>query len=80
VRWCIWLHRHILLLVDPSENPLLAHYGLSQIGSDQMHVKGENPLMPRCKFSALTNSQRHHGALLDAGLATLSVPEINELV
>jgi hypothetical protein len=59
---------------------LVTDRGLSQIGSDQMRVKSENPLVPRCKFGALTNSRRHHGTLLDAALTTLSVSEINELV
>jgi hypothetical protein len=44
-----------------------------------MHVKAENPLVPQCKFGALTNSQRHQGTLLDARRAPLSVSEIKEL-
>jgi hypothetical protein len=42
---------------------------LHGIGSDQMQVKNENPVVPQCKFSALTNSQRHHGTLFDAGVS-----------
>jgi hypothetical protein len=52
---------------DP-KNPLEYTSGLSQIGSDQMHDKAEYPLVPQCKFGALTNSQRHQGTLFDAVL------------
>jgi hypothetical protein len=40
-------------------------HGIASNGSDQTHVKSENPLVARCKFSALTNSQQHHGTLFD---------------
>jgi hypothetical protein len=49
------------------------------IGWDQVRVKSENPLVPQCKFSALTNLSRHQGTLLDAVLVASSVAEINEL-
>jgi hypothetical protein len=49
------------------------------MGSDQMQIKSQNPLVPQCKFSALTNSERHHGTLFDAALAGSSVSEIKEL-
>jgi len=47
---------------------------------DQMHVKSENPLVTRCKSSALTNSQQHHGTLVDAGRGCVVWLGINELV
>jgi hypothetical protein len=53
--------------------------GLSQIGSDQMHVTAENPLVPQCKFSALTNSPRHHGTLFDARRGCIDSFEISDL-
>ena len=47
---------------------------------ETMHVKSGNPLVPQCNLSALTNSQRHHGTLLDArGECVINVG-INELV
>ena len=46
------------------ENPLVAVHGMHGIGSDQMHVQGETPVVPQRKFSALTNSRRHHARIL----------------
>ena len=37
---------------------------LHGIGSDQMHVMSEIPLSIPCKFSAVTNSERHFFAHL----------------
>lgn len=44
-----------------------------------MHVKSENPLVTQCKFSALTNSPRRHGTLLDAGGGWVVNLGINDL-
>jgi hypothetical protein len=44
-----------------------------------MHVKSENPLVPQCKFSALTNSPRHHGTLFDARSGCIDSFEISDL-
>jgi hypothetical protein len=50
------------------------------IFAEAMRGNSENPLVPQCKFSALTTSQRHHGTLFDAGVSCVVIPRINDLL